>query len=37
MEITIKGLSVWKERCHELSGSINVIMAIFDVKDEFKE
>ncbi len=36
-ELTIKGLSVWNERCCKLNDSINVIKEMIDVRDEFKE
>ncbi len=35
--LTIKGLSVWNERCCKLNDSINVIKERVDVRDEFKE
>ncbi len=36
-ELTIKGLSVWNERCCKLNDSINVIKEMVDVRNEFKE
>ncbi len=36
-ELTIKGLSVWNERCCKKNDSINVIKEMVDVRDEFKE
>ncbi len=36
-DLTIKGLSVWNERCCKLIDSINVIKEMVDGRDEFKE
>ncbi len=36
-ELTIEGLSEWNERCCKLNDSINVIIGMINVRDEFKE
>ncbi len=36
-ELTIEGLSVLNEKCCQLNDSINVIIEMIDVRDEFKE
>ncbi len=36
-ELTVKGLSVWNERCWKLNDSIKAIKEMIDVRDELKK